>query len=458
VISFLRAIADPTLWESPLRATTALFAALACTIVLGSALRRHSLFGSKRFRLSPVDGDALLLARVVLGNPVRLLAVAAVLLWGLRVVIARDSHVLSSSLDVGALLALCVIAMLSGQEWSYSDRSGRDTWSPIAAMLCFILIGCALLVFSRPVSQEPAVLPVFSGLLFASSPTWNRFAWVLGLLSVAMVSLRRALRYDQIRAGEAQTTGRGASARAAAPRRRARMPLATMLLQRAPWVACEVAVVRRFAHARVSVAISILCAVIAFASDSPVFFAFAFLGWVDSMFNVFGVDLPLHGSLRYTLVGVPNVTVTARRHVVRVASTAGIALVTYFGLWIAQQLSGVGLEPRSLGMHSAFLAYGASVYYLLSVSGDALSLRYPRAIVRRLLTTPPPVGSARMTIFTFASIAGSTVVAAMLFFTSQWLVGLSGPPPQALVLIVAAALNIFVWRIAIYAKSSGRSR
>ena len=107
VISFLRAIADPTLWESPLRATTALFAALACTIVLGSALRRHSLFGSKRFRLAPVDGDALLLARVVLGNPVRLLAVAAVLLWGLRVVIARDSHVLSSSLDVGALLALC---------------------------------------------------------------------------------------------------------------------------------------------------------------------------------------------------------------------------------------------------------------------------------------------------------------------------------------------------------------
>jgi hypothetical protein len=46
----------------------------------------------------------------------------------------------------------------------------------------------------------------------------------------------------------------------------------------------------------------------------------------------------------------------------------------------------------------------------------------------------------------------------MLFSGSWWLVGLIGPPPQALVLMVAAAFNILVWRLAIYAKSSRRGR
>ncbi|MEO7086733.1 MAG: hypothetical protein ABI442_09505 [Gemmatimonadaceae bacterium] len=444
-----RGITNRRALDTPLRATTSLAIALAVTALLSAATRRSSLFRSLRFSLASIDGDALLAARVLFGNPLRTLATACVIIWGSTVAIAAGHGVLSASLDLAYLLA-AVAGVVVFDEWCHGGRTSGHAWWTTALGTGFVaLVLWAMWLFESPTHREPQVPGIVAGALFTASTSASRIAWIaiawLSVGALAWAARRDARTNTRAIAAGRSRPNRGGDARALDPIKIRRFAFVSSV---APWLPCEVAILSRFAYGRLGLFIAFVVASVAFLRDAPAALAFITIGWLGAMHNLFGVDLPNGAVLRHTLAGVGDRRVMHQRHVTMTAATIVVAIAT-IGAFLAASVVVPALPtPARLAPYAMSLAYGVSVYFLFTVESDYISLRYPRPVYRQLSRTlsPEHAGSASASLAILAAWSAMLAVAVVIVVISARIT----EPWRTLgdlTLPVATGFNFALWRV-----------
>ena len=444
VIAFSRAVTSPALWSSPLRATAALALGLSSVMLVGRGTYRGSLFRSSRFELAPLDGDALLAARIALGNPVRTVVAVAVLLWGVRVILACDRGIPEFAVDACFLLALIAITLVV-DDWLTRIRgsAARVLLSGWVFVSYIALLVWARWLFAQSVSVGRDSGSFAAGALFTSSETATHFVWTLIIVATFAIVMSAARRGS--RTAHARLSGQ--KSRQSRPDEpsfaRADTGEQVTAEPRMRWASRELAVLARFRYGQVALLIALGASLLAFLNDAPLVLTLVNVGWIGAAYEMLGVDIPHRGVIRYRITGTSERRVIVRRHIAMTAATLSVVIITYALLYMVGDVARTVPTPRSLGSHIVSLFYGTSVYYLLTLTGDYISLRNPRAIHRpsKRPFAPAYLGSANLAFAVILSWILTAVGAALGVAVAARVVGSLASNADVL-LIVACAINI----------------
>jgi hypothetical protein len=179
-----------------------------------------------------------------------------------------------------------------------------------------------------------------------------------------------------------------------------------------PALVKELALVLRVVVLRVSYLWIPLVTAGALYGGAPFLLAGLFLWWIIAAYNLLGPDVPRGGLVRYQLLPGSVAGVLRARHtaivLVSVALVSvAVLLVGVAGVW---RLPRIG--PASPLAYPLWGMYSVSVFLLLTVTSDRISLRFPRTIsMRGVIEQHTATGSFTETVLGLLSLVGTAAMA-----------------------------------------------
>ncbi len=455
LISFGAAVLLTFGWRSapaggqPLYLTILLLLATGAIVGSPLILSTESFLSSSRLALLPLSGVARSVARLLLGNSLRVVLAVVTFGWGAFAIAftSTDGPALTARLlHLSAWIALAMILSLIIEDYI---RLRRGVIVHQLIFLTGLSLWPLLIEYLRDESNfVPG--PVWaagagSTVLFTGpASVAQQLALAALFLAIAFLLLgadeRLVTRYSG-RAPRPPSSARwtAAIARSLAGRRSEFSPLFKELL-----------IPLRFIFLRMTLVFIALSAVAAFALGLPPLLLSIPFWWQSLSTNLLGPDVG-DGELRYSLVGIPAARMFRWRllamvvlSIVVVALVATVAVVTGWAI-----MPRVG--PASPLAYLAASIYGISLLPLWSIGGDRYSVRYADGLeMHTLLPDRTRSGGAGAVVILLILWAGTFAIAAALVAVAAAVVLLISPGPLDAGRLLAIASMASIANIAAY--------
>jgi hypothetical protein len=333
-------------------------------VTLPLLLREADIFGAVRLRLLPVSTNVLLALRLVIGRPLRTMMVAVVLFWGSWAGISM----FGTWVGMGASLRMLAWLMLGIVVIDLVEQVGKQHAPELfnlGVLFLFALVLPSFLFYPIDAPATVALLGSLPGWLVIVQP-FSAHAGRASTLSLIAPAAAAAV----LLAVQSKLANTGFLA--GAPRQRATKPL----LRAIPGgvkVRKEVALLTRtyFARALHAVAFAIcgFSALTGLWSLLPL----SALAWITLSHNHFGPDVPLGGRSRYQLTPISLYEVLRARR---------SALFMLGGMVLtAGAVAGALIHRESdVLLWGASAVFGMSILGATMITGDRMSLRWPKPI------------------------------------------------------------------------------
>lgn len=433
--------------DAPLHGTVLFSGGLLFALFLPSQLRGESLLASTRWVLLPYTPRWLWTLRPLFGDPLRILLVIPVVVWGTIGVFRLDLGPFRAGLETAQLVGWAAAGVVIAE---VADELLRRRVSLILLMAQIVLFAVGLNVLLQSRGQREALwggmLPrePWSALLLggAAPPRWEALAVVAALVTFGgvLAAGRAAAEYfarTPPPARRQRTWGRAVAALG-----RGFAPGAPASLTK------EIAALVRIPVLRLDFFLIAVLAGVAGVAGTTQLLAGCFGLWFAFAYNLLGPDVPAGGLERLRLLRRSVAGTMAWRHAAvvlcsaLVAGTTALLVTGIRGRWGEETLMDVVAG-------AAWFAYGASLFLLVTLVGDRMSLRNPRAFrVHFVLEERTAAGGAgEGIVFLLTLILVLGVGAAVLLLIAALLPEIVGTARLTIAAALAALLHTAVYAV-----------
>lgn len=419
-------------------------------------LTGENVLGSRRMDLLPLGGGVRWGARVALGNPLRTLLAATLLVWGAAAAALAGGGA-RAALDGFQLLAVVAAAVAGSQLLEDVVRHGRAV---VVHQLAFFFVLASWPLLLDYLTDRSNFLPTPAWAASALAPwlfTGRGPVAVEGIAAAVPLALaaalfvadrwyiaRRAARPDGPPASPRWTGGLAGAL--AAP------------FGGDPLLRKEIVVPLRFLFLRMSVVLIVVSSAAAFVWGLPWLLLSIAFWWQPLSTNALGPDVG-EGEVRYRLMGWHPSAVLGRRLAAALLLSAGAIALAAAGSALLGRMAVPTVGPPSRTVYALAAGYGLSLLALWAVAGDRYSLRYPDALEMHTLLPERKrsAGAGALVMITalWTGVGLTALVGAGLALAAvRAVVGAPlGLPGLAAAATLAAAFNA-----AIYAAHASRRR